>query len=87
MYGVLNQLLTGMSLSDYLAKNYLNADAKQNKQSKKRKRRVEGLVVADDEDNAAWKRNGSLNENEDGPVLCRQISQMQRVQHLTKVLI
>ena len=74
MYGVPNQYIKSMSLSDYLAKNYLNADVKQTKPSKKRKRRVEGLVVADDEDNAAWKRNGSLNENDDGPVLSRQIS-------------
>ncbi|KAF2761340.1 hypothetical protein EJ05DRAFT_536132 [Pseudovirgaria hyperparasitica] len=59
-----------MSLADYLAKNYLNADDRSEKKSKKRKRKgtaapTEGLII-EDEDNS-W-RNGKQNEeDDDGP--------------------
>ena len=58
-----------MSLADYLAKNYLNADSKPEKKSKKRKRKDagRGLVIADD-DAMDWKTASTGKEDEDGPV-------------------
>ena len=60
-----------MSLSDYLAKNYLTADVKAEKKSKKRKRKdpsgQEGLVIADD-DAMGWDRNGATATEDDGPL-------------------
>jgi pre-mRNA-splicing factor CWC26 len=63
------------TLSDYLAKNYLNADPKPAKKSKKRKRKdkdgeVTGLVVADD-DVTGWDNNGQDDDEDDyrGPVM------------------
>ena len=49
-----------MSLADYLAKNYLTADSKIERRSKKRKRKdgsASGLTIADD-DALGWDRNG-----------------------------
>lgn len=49
-----------MSLTEYLAKKYLNADTKPDKNSKKRKRKdgsTSGLVIADD-DTLGWEHNG-----------------------------
>jgi pre-mRNA-splicing factor CWC26 len=61
-----------MSLADYLAANYLNADARADKKSKskkrKRKRASEGLVIADD-DARGWENDGRDGEDEDGPVM------------------
>ena len=60
-----------MSLADYLAKNYLTADSKPEKKSKKRKRKDaqdNGLVIADD-DALGWNRNGEMNGEEDGPLV------------------
>ena len=60
-----------MSLADYLAKNYLTADSKPEKKSKKRKRKDaqdNGLVIADD-DALGWDRSGVTNAEEDGPLV------------------
>ena len=49
-----------MSLADYLAKNYLSADSKPERSSKKRKRKdgtISGLTIADD-DALGWDRDG-----------------------------
>lgn len=58
-----------MSLADYLAKNYLTADSKPEKKSKKRKRKDgnSGLIIADD-DALGWNLNGSSNADEDAPL-------------------
>ena len=65
----LSLLTITMSLADYLAKNYLTADSKPDKKSKKRKRKdgSNGLVIADD-DSTAWKAQASTKDNEDGPL-------------------
>lgn len=58
-----------MSLADYLAKNYLNADSTPEEKSKKRKRKggtSSGLVIADD-DTSGWERNGG-DADDDGPL-------------------
>jgi pre-mRNA-splicing factor CWC26 len=57
-----------MSLADYLAKNYLTADSKGEKKSKKRKRKdvTNGLVIADD-DTMGWENSAAIQED-DGPV-------------------
>lgn len=60
-----------MSLADYLAKNYLTADSKPDKKSKKRKRKDgidNGLVIADD-DSLGWDRSGAANAEDDGPLI------------------
>jgi len=60
-----------MSLADYLAKNYLTADAAPEKETKKRKRKeiapTAGLLIADDaaED---WKTQKNT-ADEDGPTI------------------
>ena len=58
-----------MSLADYLAKNYLTADSKAEKKSKKRKRKngESGLIIADD-DALGWNSNNTTGDNEDGPL-------------------
>lgn len=61
-----------MSLADYLAKNYLTADSKPDKRSKKRKRKDglserSGLIIADD-DALGWTHNGAAGDDDDGPV-------------------
>ena len=58
-----------MSLADYLAKNYLTADSKPKKKSKKRTQKdaTSGLIIADD-DALGWKPDGSSNADEDAPV-------------------
>lgn len=67
-----------MSLADYLAKNYLTADSKPEKKSKKRKRKDNaqpGLIIADD-DALGWNPNGSAKADDDGPLtgnFCRRI--------------
>lgn len=59
-----------MSLADYLAKNYLTADPKPEKKSKKRKRKdgaASGLIIADD--NAlGWDLNGAGDADDDAPL-------------------
>ena len=58
-----------MSLADYLAQNYLTADSKPVKRSKKRKRKdgaASGLKIADD-DALGWDRNGTGNADDDVP--------------------
>jgi pre-mRNA-splicing factor CWC26 len=57
-----------MSLADYLAKNYLTADSKREKSSRKRKRKqaTDGLIIADD-DATGWGQT-STNRDDDGPV-------------------
>ena len=60
---------TKMTLADYLAKNYLTADSKPDKKSKKRKRKdgsTPGLTIADD-DPTGWERNTGA-PDEDGPL-------------------
>ena len=58
-----------MSLADYLAKNYLTADSKSEKKSKKRKRKdaSDGLIIADD-DELGWSASKTAREDDDGPV-------------------
>ena len=59
-----------MSLTDYLAKNYLTADSKLERKAKKRKRKdgaVIGLTIADD-DVLGWDENATANVDEDGPL-------------------
>ncbi|MCJ1289360.1 Pre-mRNA-splicing factor cwc26 [Xylographa carneopallida] len=58
-----------MSLADYLAKNYLTADSKPEKKSKKRKRTdaAHGLIIADD-DPLGWSSTTAAKEEDDGPV-------------------
>ena len=57
-----------MSLADYLAKNYLTADSKPEKKSKKRKRKEarDGLVIADGD--SAWITDPHSREQDDGPI-------------------
>jgi pre-mRNA-splicing factor CWC26 len=61
-----------MSLADYLAKNYLTADSKPEKKSKKRKRKggieedAAGLTIADDEDATIWKKATAAPNDDDG---------------------
>lgn len=61
-----------MSLADYLAKNYLNADPSTEKKSKKRKRKhvaaeeSGGLIIADD-DLTGWDNTNNGHDPEDGP--------------------
>lgn len=65
-----SNLITTMSLADYLAKNYLTADSKPEKKSKKRKRKegtTSGLIIADD-DALGWDRNGAANADDEGPL-------------------
>ena len=60
-----------MSLADYLAKNYLTADSRSEKKSKKRKRKEDlstnGLIIAED-DVLGWKTNGAEGSEDDGPL-------------------
>ena len=58
-----------MSLADYLAKNYLTADSKPEKRSKKRKRKdaSDGLIIADD-DALGWSSSRAIQEDDDGPL-------------------
>ncbi|CAF9925167.1 MAG: Pre-mRNA-splicing factor cwc26 [Alectoria fallacina] len=59
-----------MSLADYLAKNYLTADSKPEKISKKRKQKefsALGLTIADD-DALGWDRDGTGNTDDDAPL-------------------
>lgn len=64
-----------MSLADYLAKNYLTADAPSEKRSKKRKRKgtadpSAGLIIADD-DTPGWNTstNASSRDEDEGPTM------------------
>ena len=60
-----------MSLAEYLAKNYLTADSKREKISKKRKRKngtESGLVIADD-DALGWDRVRSTTAEDEGPLI------------------
>ncbi|KAF2144982.1 uncharacterized protein K452DRAFT_305932 [Aplosporella prunicola CBS 121167] len=61
-----------MSLADYLAKNYLNADPSTGKKTKKQKRKHkaakdEGLIIADD-DAMGWDNGPNQQEDEDTPM-------------------
>lgn len=59
-----------MSLADYLAKNYLTADSKSEKKSKKRKRKdgaQTGLIIADD-DAPGWGPKATAGDDDDGPL-------------------
>ncbi|KAL8694645.1 MAG: hypothetical protein Q9218_000740 [Villophora microphyllina] len=59
-----------MSLADYLAKNYLTADTKPEKKSKKRKRKdgaQSGLIIADD-DASGWGTRAADGDDDDGPL-------------------
>lgn len=59
-----------MSLADYLARNYLTADSKPEKISKKRKQKdfsASGLTIADD-DALGWDRDGTGNTDDDAPL-------------------
>lgn len=59
-----------MSLADYLAKKYLTADSKPERNSKKRKQKAgaaSGLIIADD-DALGWDHDGSGNADDDAPL-------------------
>ncbi|KAL8729958.1 MAG: hypothetical protein Q9166_004403 [cf. Caloplaca sp. 2 TL-2023] len=59
-----------MSLADYLAQNYLTADLKTEKKSKKRKRKdgpQSGLIIADD-DILAWGAKAADGDEDDAPL-------------------
>ena len=58
-----------MSLAEYLAKNYLTADPKPEKTSKKKKRKdaPTGVTIADD-DALGWDKNSSIKADEDTPL-------------------
>ncbi|KAI4281465.1 MAG: hypothetical protein L6R38_003671 [Xanthoria sp. 2 TBL-2021] len=59
-----------MSLADYLAKNYLTADSKPEKKTKKRKRKdgpQSGLIIADD-DALGWGAKAADADEDDAPV-------------------
>ena len=59
-----------MSLADYLAKNYLTADSKSEKKSKKRKRKdgsQPGLLITDD-DALGWAPKTKEGDDEDAPL-------------------
>ncbi|KAI4207136.1 MAG: hypothetical protein LQ349_009873, partial [Xanthoria aureola] len=59
-----------MSLADYLAKNYLTADSKPEKKTKKRKRKdasQAGLIIADD-DALGWGTKATDADDDDAPV-------------------
>ena len=58
-----------MALADYLAKNYLTADPKPERKSKKRKRKdaSSGLVIADD-DALGWNPHNITNADDDTPL-------------------
>lgn len=58
-----------MSLADYLAKNYLTADSKPEKKSKKRKRKdgaASGLIIAND-DALGWEGSRKALADDEGP--------------------
>jgi pre-mRNA-splicing factor CWC26 len=59
-----------MSLADYLAKHYLNADSNPDKKTRKRKRKdgsQAGLIIADD-DVLGWNANGDGHPDEEAPL-------------------
>ena len=75
-----------MSLADYLAKNYLTADSKSEKKSKKRKRKEipQGITIADD-DISSWKTAGACKEDEERPITGMQTTFLfSRCYHLAK---
>lgn len=59
-----------MGLADYLAKNYLSADAPKDKSSKKRKRKdkAAGLIFAED-DVDTWKKPTEQEDDDDAPTI------------------
>ena len=61
---------TAMALAEYLAKNYLTAESKREKNPKKRKRRdgtATGLIIADD-DALGWDNSSIPKVDQDGPL-------------------
>ena len=59
-----------MSLAEYLSKNYLTADSKSDRKSKKRKRKdgvASGLTIAD-EYTLGWAREGTGKADDDAPL-------------------
>ncbi|KAL9604390.1 MAG: hypothetical protein Q9219_000578 [cf. Caloplaca sp. 3 TL-2023] len=65
-----------MSLADYLAKNYLNADPQPERKSKKRKRKdgiASGLTIADD-DASGWANKLPNGEEDDTPLSVNSVS-------------
>lgn len=76
-----------MSLAEYLAKNYLTADLKPEKKSKKRKRKdaiQSGLVIADD-DALGWNTNGGVDADELAPLTSKSICNREKPAILLKV--
>lgn len=57
-----------MSLSDYLAKNYLTADSDKKSKKRKRKNKDGGLKIDDDDDLSGWNK-GADDDDEDGPTI------------------
>lgn len=67
-----------MSLTEYLARNYLTADSRPEKKKKTKKRKQKdtiqsGLVIADD-DALGWNTNGAVDADEDAPLTSQLIS-------------
>ena len=59
-----------MSLADYLSRNYLTADSKPVRKSKRRKRKdgvASGLTIAD-EYTLGWDREGTGKADDDAPL-------------------
>lgn len=77
-----------MSLSDFLAKQYLNADTKPDKKAKKRKRKDggngPGLVIADDS-TLGWEHDGRDAADEDAPTMGMPILSIQPLQALLMI--
>lgn len=62
-----------MTLADYLAKNYLTADARAEPKTKKKRKRkpdvgISGLVIADDDDSAWPAAPAGKDEDDDEPM-------------------
>ena len=74
-----------MSLADYLAKNYLTADSKPEKTTKKRKRKeASGLVIADD-DSMGWEQQPKNVDDDDGPMTGKINPSHINIQHVLKI--
>ncbi|KXT11104.1 hypothetical protein AC579_655 [Pseudocercospora musae] len=59
-----------MTLADYLAKNYLSADAKPSKKRKRKdKAQAEGLTIADDDANTWTKPTEHADEDDEAPTI------------------
>ena len=58
-----------MTLSDYLAKNYLSADTKPSKKRKRKNAESAGLTIADDQSSSWDRTHATHGDDEDGPIV------------------